>query len=358
MPHTTAHDIETYQRWRQACFYPKSDLPLPNEVLRRESASASIDETLIAQACALSLHEPVIVEPLATGTFHQIWRVQRLTGDPLVFRANALSDWFRDYALHIDAAIGQRLSESGLPGLHVQRVDTSRARLPVDYAIVEEARGVALQTLDHDEGKTLLLLRELGKFLARVHRINLAGYGLLDVRSVHSPTNELLGSHAAWDDFIWLNLEKHVRTCVASGAITAEEGRGIEWYCKGCRGLFTSGQASLLHGDPGSHNVFVKDGAISALIDWEDALAGDPVFEIAFWATFQPARRHTAFIHGYAEVTRLPADFDLRFWLYFLRVALAKTVLRHRLGIVDQPGREPAAQRIRTAFAKLTALSR
>jgi hypothetical protein len=32
--------------------------------------------------------------------------------------------------------------------------------------------------------------------------------------------------------------------------------------------------------------------------------------------------------------------------LYFLRVALAKTVVRHNLGLRDRPGRPPASLRI------------
>ena len=58
---------------------------------------------------------------------------------------------------------------------------------------------------------------------------------------------------------------------------------------------------------------------------------------------------------GYRSEADLPTDFEQRFWLYFLRVALAKTVLRHRLGVKDRPGREPAALRIRQGLTRLEA---
>lgn len=358
MPDNTALDIETFHRWRQACFYPKADLPLPDLVLRGERPTLVLHETLIAQTCAYVLGEAVIVEPMPSGTFHHLWRIQRVQGNGFVFRANALNEWYRDYALAIDGVVAERLQQENLPALKIYRVDWKRKRLPADYAIGEEAPGVSLRTLDNLEERIVPLLRQLGGFLARLHRIQVEGFGLLDVRALATAPARLIGGHATWDDFLWLNLERHVGTCIEIGAITGEEGRQITWYCGGCRGLFQTDAPSLLHGDPGSHNVFVKDGAISALIDWEDALAGDPVFEIAFWATFHPERRHEAFIEGYREHAKLPPDFELRFWLYFLRVALAKTVLRHRLGIVDQPGREPAAGRIRRAWEKLQALGR
>jgi len=112
----------------------------------------------------------------------------------------------------------------------------------------------------------------------------------------------------------------------------------------------------LLHGDLGSHNVFTDGRDVTAVIDWEDALSGDPVFDIAFWATFHPDRRHAAFLDGYRAVRALPADFEWRFWLYYLRVALAKTVLRHRLGITDRPGRLPASRRIQKGLERVEAL--
>jgi Ser/Thr protein kinase RdoA (MazF antagonist) len=92
------------------------------------------------------------------------------------------------------------------------------------------------------------------------------------------------------------------------------------------------------------------------LIDWEDCLAGDPVFDIAFWATFHPERRHDVFLEGYRGVRDLPDDFELRFWLYFLRTALSKTVLRHRFGLQDKPGRPPASLRIHRGLEKVESL--
>ena len=105
--------------------------------------------------------------------------------------------------------------------------------------------------------------------------------------------------------------------------------------------------ARLCHGDLGNHNVFVRDGHVSALIDWEDCLAGDPVYDVAFWATFHPPRRYDALIAGYRAAGTVPEDFFRRFWLYYLRVALAKTVVRARFGLVDLPGHMPASLRIR-----------
>src|SRR5258705_326092 len=133
MPNTTALDIDSFHRWRQGCFYPKADLPLPDSVLRGERSSAPLDETLIAQTCASTLGEPVIVETMPAGTFHRLWRVQRLNGEALVFRANVLNDWFRDFTMTLDGAVGERMRQEGLPVLKVHRLDLTRKHCPADY---------------------------------------------------------------------------------------------------------------------------------------------------------------------------------------------------------------------------------
>jgi Ser/Thr protein kinase RdoA (MazF antagonist) len=166
----------------------------------------------------------------------------------------------------------------------------------------------------------------------------------------------LQGSLGTWPEYIVLRLPEHLDVCSRIGAANHQETRRIEATFESAMNLLASFTPALLHGDLGSHNIFSDGTNITALIDWEDSLSGDPVFEIAFWATFHPERRHAAFLDGYRSVCPLPDDFDLRFWLYFLRIALAKTVLRHRLGIPDRPGRSPAAARIQRGLHRVESL--
>jgi aminoglycoside phosphotransferase (APT) family kinase protein len=39
---------------------------------------------------------------------------------------------------------------------------------------------------------------------------------------------------------------------------------------------------ALLHGDPGFHNLLVHEGRVSALLDWERSLVGDPAQDLAY----------------------------------------------------------------------------
>jgi aminoglycoside phosphotransferase (APT) family kinase protein len=350
-----ALDLDVYQRWRKSCFLPKADLPLADWVLRSEGITLLADAT-IAQACSQLLHQPVTVTPLAEGTAHRLWRVHCASGETLICRANALYRWFRDYPLWLDAYVSDRLGHFDVPVLATRAIDLSRQYCPTDLIVLDEARGTSLRAFDDDDERLRPLLYQLGSVLARLHRVDIDhGYGLIDLKALFKSAGQLSGSHSTWEEYLRLNLDAHVEACLVEGAITPDEAKRICWLFDDCGDLFAHVRPALLHGDLGNHNVFAADGKITALIDWEDALAGDPVYEIAFWATFHPERRHDAFMDGYRSEAALPVDFEARFWLYFVRIALAKTVLRRRFGLKDRPGREPAALRIRKGLHRLEA---
>jgi hypothetical protein len=336
--------IAEFAAKRGGLFYPKADLPAP--ALSRGPASVSIDVSHLGVFCRHHLGAaPTRVAPLAEqGTQHALFRLTLPDGKDVIARVNC-DEGERSYPLHLDAWASGRLRAAGLPALEVYAVDLSRRRLPFDCELLEAARGVSLREFDHDDDALSPLLTRLGTFLARVHQIDVGGHGLL------VPDHETRGTCPSWPSYLNNHLDRHLAICRDINAISQTE-------CATIRRLFDDRlpeltTMSLLHGDPGNHNVFVAGGEVSCLIDWEDAVAGDPVYEVAFWATFHPERRHQAFLDGYFGEHLSDPDFSDRFWLYFLRVALAKTVVRHNLGLTDKPGRPPASRRIQRGLQGL-----
>jgi len=331
--------LDGCQDQRQQSFHVKTDLPLPDAALR--ASGIAIDETQLQHDCGRVLGGPVTIAPLGTaGTFHRLWRI---AGRPLLCRAGTLAAGCHDGAMLLDRAIHERLPAI-TPGISAIRFGQP------DFMIVSEAAGQPMLNFDDDDARMLPLLEAQGRALARVHRIRVdGGFGLLDVRQ--AADGKLVGSQATWDAYLRLRLGDHVNACREMEAITIEEATTIRRLFREM--LPAVREPVLLHGDPGSHNVFVEQDDVTALIDWEDALAGDPIFDVAFWATFHPVRRHQTMLNAYRREANLPGDFARRFWLYFLRIALAKTVLRQRLGLVDRTGRQPASLRIQLALRHL-----
>lgn len=342
--------LAAFRLQRASLFYPKSDLTYCTTNLPCPSGPEG-EELLrfLSRACEEVLGDPPLeIRPLAeTGTFHWLFRARWSAGS-VILRVSARPGE-RDYPLLLDPWVMGHLRSAGLPALRVFHVDLSRRLGPWDYAILEEARGVPCRAFDDDETRTLKVLRELGSVAARVHRIATAGYGLL---CPQEETDSPEGVLSSWQMYLSRNLEDHLQGCLDSGAIDSQEAGRIRMLFDAPLDQRLRHQPVLLHGDLGSHNVFADGTSITAVIDWEDSLSGDPVYDIAFWATFHPERRHAAFLEGYRSIRPLPGDFDSRFWLYFLRVALAKTVLRQRLGLTDRPGRLPASQRIQLGLAR------
>ena len=347
-------ELRRFVQARREIFYLKTDIQVPDELLKRLAVGREPEfpftwET-VAAACRDALGgEPSRIEPLRhQGTFHRLLRARIRDGEEVIFRINVLSDLFRDFQLWINPWISRTLRQRGVPCVEVLAADATRRVVPFDFEVVRPAAGVCLRELDSDEPRILEELGRLGEVVARMHQVRTSGFGFLDpspfVRG--KPDARGAGMLEGWADYVLLNLSRHVRTCVDIGVLAPAKADRIETLFEQLEPMLRDVRPSLLHGDLGSHNVFTDGQEITGLIDLDDCLSGDPVFDIALWATFHPPRRHRAFLDGYKRGASLPRDFAPRFWLYFLRAALSKTVHRYRFGYQDQPGRSPASRRI------------
>jgi hypothetical protein len=357
---TPSSIAEAWVRQRRLIFYPKTDMPVPDKVLRGLRARTLVELCMTPERIAAAAEHvfgitPSRVDPLELqGTFHRVFRLDGVgrTGRAIL-RANAANEFLHDLSLYLDTWTGEALSQARLPAVAVRHVDLSRTVVPFDYQILDEGPGRPLDRFNDDEPRMRRLLHELGRFVAEVHSISLSGYGLLDARPLAARTGPPRGMSNAWEEYIRLNLTRHVAACVTAGDLTAVAAQAVLAAFERHACCLQVPGGVLLHGDLGSHNVLTDGDRLLGLIDWEDAVAGDPVYDIAFWATFHPPARHAAFLNGYQDVRPLPDDFPIRFWLYFLRIAVAKAVHRRRFAYIDRPGRPSAAHRILYAVDEL-----
>jgi fructosamine-3-kinase len=347
---------------RRQTFYPKTDMPVPDTVLQKlrnlSDAELGLTPEVLRQAAtaAFPSETPAISRLPRQGTFHRLYLAALADGTRWVLRFNVTGDFWGGHTLLLEQWAITRARAAGVPVPAVLLTDASRRTCPLDFQIVGWIPDHSLQDLDDNEPEIQRLLAKLGAQLARLHGVTAERWGWFDVGPLLAgQSREPSGLFEKWEDYVTLRLEEHVESCSRMGAIGQETGRRILDFFAALKTHLTGFEPALLHGDPGNHNAMTDSQEITALLDWEDCLAGDPVYELAFWATFHPERRHAAFLHAYRAIRPLPDDFEVRFWLYFLRISLAKTVHRHRFGYVDRPGRPPAAQRIQTSLERLEA---
>lgn len=342
-------DVPSEDEVRRTWFCAKTDIGCDDHRLSQLRNTATEDAAGRTPAVARAVRSLLglrlfrVTPAPRQGTFHLVHFV---TGNmpPLVVRSNRVEVMGRSHALHMEVTIGPELARAGVPHAVVHAVATGRNRAaPFDLAIQETAPGSALCDLPDAAHECPDVLRNAGGVLRDVHRIEGTGGGPVGLKPY--PAARLSGLHRQWRDYMMLNLGAHVATCRDIGVIGMDQSDAILRVFTDHAAVWDGLPMRLLHGDLGNGNLFVKDRTVVGLIDWEDALIGDPAFDVAMWCSFHPPRRYAPFLKGYG---RIASDdrFRLRLALSFLRIALSKTVHRHRFGYQDLPGREPAHDRI------------
>lgn len=351
-----AAELDEFSRARRSVFYPKADADAPDELLaslrRDKDAEAERNAAGVARWAGRVFGErPVSVAPLAgRGTFHSLYKLALPTVGNCVVRTSVSAMPRRSFDFHVDGWVAEHMGPAGVPVPRVLGVDITREIVPFDCQASAEAAGEPLSIFDLDAPRGRGLVFKLGALLARVHTVRTRKFGLLDVGALVGGRGGE-GLLDSWEEYVFLNLDSHVKTCIEIDALGRDEADRVLAIFDALRPALGGVAPALLHGDLGYNNVFSDGGRITALIDWEDCLSGDPVFDIASWGTFvgNDARREQ-FLEGYRSARKLPEDFEARYWLYYLRVMLAKTVHRHRFRYSD---RIPASLRLRKGLEEL-----
>ena len=363
--------LEQFNARRREIFYAKTDLDLTTTQilkLKKQNDLQAVGATPHVTAASEKIFgsPPLKVEWFqGHGTFHSLFKIV-LPDSIWILRANFISANMA-FELWMDAQIHSSLASPELPLLPGARTDLTRSILPFDFEILPMAPGESLKIFEDSETQQMPagLLGELGKALANIHQHETNGFGLLKVVEVAPPDGRFDGVLKTWSDYIFLNLPSHLQICQDIGAISTIEKTAILEKFESARPLLGSRPSRLLHGDPGYHNFFAEAPIfpypkeskfrIAAIIDWEDALAGDPIFDLAYWGTFTRDQWREPLLAGYQTVAALPDKFEYLYWLYYLRIAISKTVHRHLFAIADRAGRPPASQRIQKALEKVEA---
>jgi aminoglycoside phosphotransferase (APT) family kinase protein len=348
----------TYDGKRKTIFYAKTDVsdlgPLCANLKQTRAEALAHYHPHVLSLCNefLKFHDTAI-HPMNTGTFRLLYRIQSPYQAPMIMRLNRIPEYGTAWDFILDTWVYRLLAERGLAVPRVIKVDISRHYFPTDYQLLTFIPGETLKSFEDEQTQAMVprLLQSIGAYLGKVHSIALSGYGPLSLYSVVADKHVPRGIHTTWYDYILLRLDEHVAVCRKINALTTQEAHHILDLFHSHADFFKGAPSVLLHGDVGNQNFISDDGIrIAALVDWEDSMSGDPVFEIAFWGTFFRDCMLEHFLAGYTSVSSLPVDFAYRYWLYYLRIALSKTVHRFRFGYGDRADRPPAALRIQKAL--------
>lgn len=313
---------------KSSLFLIKADAPLTNAYLRNLSQHRKEQSLsclpLVRHIVKKNFREEVVIIPLKNiGTFNLIYQIvcnneSFLLKIPLSACSSLENDAYHYHQINV-------LLKS--VSVRTPKIYNFDHYTDIPYLLMEFISASSYLDLLSQEKNKNDLIEQVGEVVRNIHLIKTHHYGLLE--KISSPILFPEGTHKNWYDYICTNLENHLNICLCENYLTREE------YDQSLM-LFNVSfndshiEPSLLHGDLSGQNL-IKQNDEWIILDWEDALSGDPIFDIAMWSSFIINNTYlNPFLNGYYKRTSLPDDFEWKYTLYLYRILLAKTVLRFR----------------------------
>jgi aminoglycoside phosphotransferase (APT) family kinase protein len=242
----------------------------------------------------------------------------------------------RDDYIEVESHLLDSVRTLGIPTPRVYLVDASRKQVPFAWQVMECIPCPDLNQL-HKQGRLDLddAAQMIGAAVARWQGVPVIGFGPFD-SAVLRAEGKLAGFHECYEDYFRLNLEKHLRFLVDAGFFSAIEAQSILDGVAQHQSLLDLKQGCLVHKDLALWNILGTETEITAFIDWDDAISGDPMDDLSLLGCFYDGAVLARALEGYASVRALPKDYRRRFWLHLLRNMIVKAVIRVGAGYFER----------------------
>jgi aminoglycoside phosphotransferase (APT) family kinase protein len=325
---------------RETIYYWKCDSPHSLEQKRQSYFKEKYDRPelagLVRRACGELLGSPVLeVAPLRADGNHIAFIVTH--GERRYFFRADDGTGDDDYML-AESRLMQLAAGQGVPVPEVYHTDVSRSRCPFRFQLMACCADPCLNVFN----KSGLLNqetvpRQLGQHLRRLHAIPLEGFGFINTELLQQ-TGQIRGLDQQYPDYFYKQLDAHTRYLLKEGLLTGAEVDDVLRLFQRQAPRLKLAQGVLVHRDMALWNVLGTPDRITAIIDWDDAVSGDPADDLGVLHCFYDEPFMGRVMQGYWGGEAEPSDFRARVWLHMLRNMLWKCVIRHSLGYFDKGG--------------------
>jgi aminoglycoside phosphotransferase (APT) family kinase protein len=245
----------------------------------------------------------------------------------------------QDDYLAVESFVMGTVRALGVPVPRVLVVDATRCEVPFAWQILEYVPEPDLNR--HFKAGTLALeaiAEQLGRMIATWQGVSVAGFGPFGVETLQT-CRVLQGLHDTYAGYYFTRLDAHLAFLVEHAFLSREQAGGIRAEIEQHRGLLDLPQGCLVHKDTALWNLLGTERDITAVIDWDDCIAGDPMDDLSLLGCFHGGEVVRRAFAGYAAVRALPPDAGPRFWLHLLRNMLFKAVIRVGAGYFQHDSR-------------------
>lgn len=266
-------------------------------------------ETLRALTCAAfperTVHQ---ITELTEGMFNAAYRIDYADGSASILKiAAATQEGLLSNEINLmqaEVASMRIAREHGLPGVaQVQFSDFSRTRCSGPYFFMEALPGRSMNSCREELSDAVQsdLLREVGRFQRRMADVHGDSFGLLGDTNRFSTLHGLV-------TYMFRNVLRDAAARSVSFPVAPE---AILALLETDHAAFDEvAVPSFVHWDMWEGNIFVQDGRLSGVIDWERAMWADPLMD----DRFRRHSRHPAFLEGYEQAAFSPAETRRILW--------------------------------------------
>jgi aminoglycoside phosphotransferase (APT) family kinase protein len=255
----------------------------------------------------IALADPALrtasVERLTGGANSSVFHVATTSGRDLVLKA--YSDAFR-WKLEKEVYVYDLVRRHGVdaPVPEILATDDSKALFSYNFALMTKCEGRnVLSLLDELSNLDLEAVnRQIGAILRRLHDVTFDEFGYVGVSGVVEP-------HATNTAYMTFQFEKKLGEFDRLGGDAELRQHTERYVTERSELLVACPRASLCHDDCHEGNVLVlpRDGSwrVSALLDFENVVAGDPLLDLAKAHCYsrRPSEDNlNALVEGYGEL--------------------------------------------------------
>lgn len=318
---------------RHNIYYWKCDSPQSIEKKRQlyfQDKYLTEVEYAVRRACRdYCGEEPEAVKPVGCDGNHFAYVVD-YPGKKYFFRADDGSGG-DDYML-AESRLMQLALAAGLPVPDVYSTEIDSSLYGFRFQIMDCIPEPCLNVYHKSNRLNIpAVARQLGALLRRLHGVEIDGFGFIDTDRLRRE-GVVKGLDSSYDLYFAKRLEDHLAYLRDHELLTALDVARIWRLIDAHRALLARGHGVLVHRDPALWNVLGTPERITAVIDWDDAVSGDPADDLGMLLCFYDDAFMTELMAGYWNDEPVPADFNRRVWLHCLRNMLWKTMIRDYMG--------------------------
>ena len=312
----TRQDIYYWKCDRAAAFHGTEE---------RGSGDPDLEPELLQAMKVAFETKNVSLHPHASQGNHLTWKAD-VDGISMFVRVENGPE--RDRYLAVESGVLDEVRAVGVPTPRVYACDATYQRVSFAWHALEliDARDLNWW---HRQGDLHVhqIAFDIGAAVARWQAICPAGYGPFETAEWESE-RRLVGHHATYQSYFYQNLDRHLSFLTQEGFFTVQDTTGIHSELDRHSAVLDLREGCLVHKDLALWNVLGTASRIEAFIDFDDAVSGDPMDDLALLACFHDASFLTRLFEGYRSVRALPPHYRRRFWMHLLRNMIVKAVIR------------------------------